>query len=288
MVANVPYSPFATTNSPGSFNVESTGLVIGMAYDDPTSRNWLAGGVLATSETLPMWGGVAISESVPGLAGGPVIALGPFVTRATSLTSATNPLDGFSVYNQAHHMIASPSSQAPVSVGGQSVHFYRMGTRARIAVTCSASLASLRGQSILNQVSWDFVNQQVVPAQAAYAANTLTAASWANTNGGQVSYTTTTAHGIAVGQSVTISGMTPAGYNGSFVTVAGTTGSTIVVAMPTNPGTATAFGTLAAGGGILPVRLLDINVGNSIGPVYNAATGACIYNYQANAAVIEI
>ena len=288
MVANVPYSPFATTNSPGSFNVDSTGLVIGMAYDDPTSRNWLAGGVLATSETLPMWGGVAISEAVPGLAGGPVIPLGPFVTRAASLTSTTNPLDGFSVYGQAHHMIASPSSQAPVSVGGQGVHFYRMGTRARIAVTCSASLASLRGQSILNQVSWDFVNQQLIPAVAAYNANAITAASWASTNGGQASYTTTSAHGVTVGQYVTITGMTPAAYNGTFLTIAGTTGSTLVVAMPTNPGTATAFGSLAAGGGLLPVRLLDINVGNSIGPVYNAATGACTYNFQANAAVIEI
>ena len=76
-----------------------------------------------------------------------------------------------------------------------------------------------------------------------YAANVITAASW---SGGKVSYTTTTSHSVPVGATFTISGMTPAGYNGTFVAVAGTTGSTLVADMVNDPGTASVMGTLVA------------------------------------------
>lgn len=71
---------------------------------------------------------------------------------------------------------------------------------------------------------------------------TITAATWA---ANKATYTTSAAHGIPVGSTVTITGVLPAGYNGNFTTIAGTTGSTIVVAMPTNPGT------YASGGAVL-------------------------------------
>lgn len=79
-----------------------------------------------------------------------------------------------------------------------------------------------------------------------YSANVITAASWASTNGGQVTFTTTTSHSVTVGATFTISGMTPSGYNGSFVAITGTTGSTLVAALATDPGTATVMGTLVA------------------------------------------
>src|SRR6185369_8145666 len=59
----------------------------------------------------------------------------------------------------------------------------------------------------------------------------ITAASWASTSGGQVTYTTTTPHGLGVGVGFVIGGMTPTGYNGAFVTIAGTAGSTLVAVM---------------------------------------------------------
>jgi phage tail sheath gpL-like len=54
---------------------------------------------------------------------------------------------------------------------------------------------------------------------------------------GNATYTTSAPHGIAVGAQVTITGVNPAGYNGTFTTITGTTGSTIVVGIATNPGT---------------------------------------------------
>jgi hypothetical protein len=60
----------------------------------------------------------------------------------------------------------------------------------------------------------------------------ITAATWL-TN--QATYTTAAPHGLAVGAQVIIAGVNPAGWNGTFTAVTGTTGSTIVVAMPSAP-----------------------------------------------------
>lgn len=77
---------------------------------------------------------------------------------------------------------------------------------------------------------------------------TITASSWSSTNGGQVTFTTAAPHGLPVGVSFVISGETPAGYNGTYTTIAGTTGSTLVAALATNPGVSTKQGTLAVFG----------------------------------------
>jgi hypothetical protein len=79
------------------------------------------------------------------------------------------------------------------------------------------------------------------PTYGVWPANALTAISY---TGGLATATTTAAHGIAVGQWFQISGCTPAGYNGWWQAVTGTTGSTLVYAIATNPGAESALGTL--------------------------------------------
>lgn len=70
-------------------------------------------------------------------------------------------------------------------------------------------------------------------------------ASWASTAGGQVTFTTTSAHGLLPGYSFTVTGFTPSAYNASFTAIAGTSGTTIVAALVgSNPGTPTVNGTL--------------------------------------------
>lgn len=54
---------------------------------------------------------------------------------------------------------------------------------------------------------------------------------------------TANAHGRTTGDSITIAGMTPSGYNGTW-TVASTTTNTITVTTAANPGTGTVFGTV--------------------------------------------
>lgn len=79
------------------------------------------------------------------------------------------------------------------------------------------------------------------PAYGQWAANTLTALSW---SGGQATATTTSAHGVAVGQWFQIQGCLPIGYNGWAQAQLGTTGSTLIWNLATNPGAETQLGTL--------------------------------------------
>jgi len=161
------YNPIKSRNAIGSFNVESVGYVQGVAMAAPSIRNSLAGGVLAADETLPMWGGVGIYENVRGGVAGPGAVLGGVVGRATSITAAAaKSLTGFSVFDQAHHMVQTPTSEVPVSLSGMGVHFYRFRSGARIPVKCDPSLIDLQGQIITSEVAWDFVNQMLIAAAA--------------------------------------------------------------------------------------------------------------------------
>jgi hypothetical protein len=51
-----------------------------------------------------------------------------------------------------------------------------------------------------------------------------------------ITIATATSHNVAVGNKVTISGVTPAGYNGTWTAQSGTTGSTLVLDIGNNPG----------------------------------------------------
>lgn len=72
----------------------------------------------------------------------------------------------------------------------------------------------------------------------------LATQSWASTSGGQVTFTTASAHSVAVGKSFQITGSSPSGYNGYYVAIAGTAGSTLVAALVGNPGASVTLGTL--------------------------------------------
>src|SRR5487761_2489213 len=131
MSAQISFNPGLTTNALGSFSIQSDGMVQGVATDDPAIRNELSGGVLASTETLPMWGGVGIYENIP--VSGNNGTLGGNIGRATSVSS-TKALTGFSVFNQAHNWITTPQSPVPMGASASTVNFYRLGSGARIAV----------------------------------------------------------------------------------------------------------------------------------------------------------
>jgi hypothetical protein len=57
-----------------------------------------------------------------------------------------------------------------------------------------------------------------------------------------ITITTGATHGISVGQTVAIAGVTPSGYNGTWTAQAGTTGTTLVVNIGSNPGAITGAG----------------------------------------------
>jgi hypothetical protein len=287
MVATISFNPFVTTNAAGSFSVRSNGYVQGTAQDDPAIRYKLAGGVLAQSETLPAWGGMGISELIPGDGPtGPNKALGGVIGRATNVTAgAIGSLTGFTVFDQNYSAVQTPQSPVPLVGSGATLMFYRLGSGARIAVAVDPSLADVEGDIITTAVSWDSARQMLVPFAAAEPAETITGITWAN---GIATVTTSAAHGYVAGDDVTLSGQVPSGYSGTqtILTVPTTTTFTYVLAV--NPGTETTPGTIAAGGGALPVRVLSLEIGNSMTVSYDPVTGFATWNRSGSTALILI
>ena len=284
-MGQLSFNPYLTTNAQNTFILESTGYIQGTALDDPSVRNQLSGGPIASTEALPMWGGIPIEVDIPPLVSTPQNALGSNLKRATNQSLIT----GWTVFNQVHSAINSPQSPVPLAASGMQMNFYGIRSLARIAVPVAPALVSLSGSPINSQVSWDFVNGQLNTYQPAYLANVLTAQSYSSSAGGTFTYTTTSAHGLLPGSSFTISGSVPAGYNGTFIAAAGTTGSTIVATgVGANPGASVTLGTLAAGGGALPVNILNIAASNCMTVQYNAVTGFATWNYNGALAIIQI
>lgn len=300
MSANITFNPVVTTNAAGSFNTSSQGYIQGTALNDPAVRNALAGGILGPNETLPMWGGVAVSESITpvGVAlTSPNRALGGYLTRASTVTAiSAGGISGFSVFDQAHAMINTPQSPVPLSSPSMLVNYYRLGSGARIAVKIAPSLISLANSIITTQVSWDFVDQQIVPYAAQSAGVAITNAVWANTAGGQITFTLgdlTASYGV--GDYLPVSGVINSGgtstgaFNGSWPIVS-INATTAVVTAPASAtlGTYVSGGTGGAGGGAAPFKILDIQIGNSMTVAYDNLTGFATWNRSGNCAIIQI
>lgn len=293
MGANIAFNPYVQSNAADTFSVQSSGYIVGTALPDPSARYRLAGGVLGANETLPMWGGVGISETANPVSGGPAGGeLGGNITRATGFTGGTaGDLTGFSVFDQNYAAINTPQSPVPMTGSGGLVNFYRFGSNARIVVAIDSVLAAdAQGAIITQPVAWDFVNQRLIPI-----VSTLTITSGTYVDGTGVITLTMSAPvtEFGAGDAVVLSGLTG---TGAFASLDGTwtatsvSASTIVLDGPAGVGASTITGGSAdlAGSDPIPVKILQVNVGNSMTVSYDADTGFATWNRSGDTAVIQI
>jgi hypothetical protein len=291
MVATPGYNPYLTTETNGTFNAQSKGLVQGDVYPDPAIQYKRAGGVLASTETLCMYGGCGIYIDIPG---NPILpsnsapnpVLGATVGRATALTGS-KALLGFSVSQGAYAAITSP--QSPVGLVGSygQVMYYRLGSGARIIVACSPNLVNLYGEPINTQVSWDYTNQQLEP----YTSTTVSSGTY-NSTTGAVSITTAAAHGLNPGDTFELSSLTGTGgyasLDGEWTATSGTTGTTLNFTGPTGLGSTTLTGGTVGSGGALDVDVLEVQATNCMTVNYNSGSNTAAWNFNGSCAVILI
>ena len=294
MALNTPFYPYQTTNAAQSFSVQSAGYVQGVYQDAPALRYSLMTGTLSASATGPIWGGMAISESLAPSSGYDRTQ-GGTITAATAVTNIT----GFSVFNNAYAWPGSPSSPVPMAgSAGMTVPFFRMGSGIEIPVAMDPSLVSLDGGLITQQVSWDFNNQVLQPYDASTATYSVTSATSSYSNGVYtIAIVTAAASPVAaVGDRINISGVTGTGaslVNGNQTVSAFTDNQHFSIQITAASGaiaTGTLTGTIVLnyGTGALPVKIVDIDAGNSMTVVYNATTGAATWNRQGYTALIQI
>lgn len=188
-MANIAFNPSLTTNAYGLFTQNTNGFVQGDAQDDPAVKFWLAGGVVGSAQTTPMWGGLPVEESIPSASTQPgTDSLGGTIITATSNATIT----GFSVFNQSFNGIITAQSEVPLYTTGMSINFYRLGSGARIPLPIDPTLVSLDGTIITSQVSWDFVNNKIIAYNSGVGALPVRILKISTANNKGVSYSSVT------------------------------------------------------------------------------------------------
>jgi len=158
MSAQISLNPMATTNALGLFSTNSNGFTQGDAQDDPAVKFALAGGVLSTDATSPVWGGIPVQEFVPSNNSN---VLGSTLLQAT--TSAIP--QAIVVFNQGFGGITTPSSTAPLYSPGMSVNYYRFGSGARIPLALDPASVTLEGDLISTTVYFNYTTNLLTVTQ---------------------------------------------------------------------------------------------------------------------------
>ena len=184
------FNPYVVTNVQDGFSVQSQGYWQGDLLDDPAGRYALSAGVVASDETLPMWGGIAVYEKTAGsstydaVQGGAAPTIGRFLE---SMELAGSKIAGFSVFNGSYSLPTTPQSPVPMGSPGNSFNFVRVGTNNRVVVKCSSAVLALVGSEQPAAFSWDVTNQQLIPATMCAPTVNATLLN-VSTNGATVSY----------------------------------------------------------------------------------------------------
>lgn len=184
----INFNPALTSAPQNTFLQSTGGYVVGTYFDDPSTKNWLASGVIGSGVTQPVWGGMAITEEVALVNAN---ALGNALVPATSAGNFT----GFTVFNQANNMIIVPGNSVQQAVAGMTTNFFRVGSHARIAVAVLSSLvASLEGGAVNQPLFWDPALQQltVTGTSGSFALPATTKILSFNSNSKIVSYNSST------------------------------------------------------------------------------------------------
>jgi hypothetical protein len=151
-VGNITFNPNATTGVNNAFNVSSGGYVQGTSLADPANRYNLEGGVVNSTQSTPLWGGLPLALAVPTLGSN---AQGPLLNAAGSLAA----INAWSLFDMASAGIITPTSNVPLYTSGTSLNFARPGSNLRIVVPVYASdVNGLQGAAPNVALYWDPTN----------------------------------------------------------------------------------------------------------------------------------
>jgi hypothetical protein len=153
---------YGTTNGANLFGVETLGLVQGEAQPSPFAKYTIASAYVASTVTVPIYGGMLITESISAVDSVVGDSGGGSLIVATGSASAT----GFIVSNQMYNavIVAGPSgaNAAPFVAPGNTAQIGRFGSGLVMALAINpAAVAGMQGGAINQKVSFDPVNQWI-------------------------------------------------------------------------------------------------------------------------------
>ncbi|GGA00403.1 hypothetical protein [Dyella caseinilytica] len=184
-MSGISLNPMVTSQPFGTFDVTTQGYYQGDFVDDSSSYQYLDAGQIASSVTQPIWGGMAITETLSSAGEG---NLGNQLT----LASAAGNVTGITTFlKNGSAIITAGASNVPQVQASMTANFFRFGSNARLKVAVLNSyVATLEGGAINQTLYWDPALQQLTAegTSGAFALPATTKVISVNTNSKVVSY----------------------------------------------------------------------------------------------------
>ena len=149
---------YQTTVASSAFLLVSDGFVQGTITGKFPDRYALEGGVVASTQATPIYGGLPLSLAVntPSTMGSS--GLGEAIKLATAETN----IDGWCLFDQASAGVISAFSNVPLYYANMSANFVRTGSSAWIVLPVNPSAVNTIAGGASNQtLYWNFTNNYV-------------------------------------------------------------------------------------------------------------------------------
>lgn len=154
-MANVTLQGTSFANN--SFYTDSTGLMQGMAYDEPDTRYRYRAGKIASTDQDVYYGGLPVTIKVT--------AVNSSIIPTISLAKSVDQISGFTIFNQSNNLILVGASEVGIMTGGGTINTVKLGTKVKVAVVCDPALRTkLNNQIDAVKVTWDFTANMLVEA----------------------------------------------------------------------------------------------------------------------------
>ena len=149
---------YSTTVSANSFLLNSDGYTGGTLVGKYPDRYQVEGGVVASTQTTPVYGGLPLSLAVVAPTARGSSGLGQLATLAASAAN----IDGWCVFTQASAGVITPYSSAPLYYANNSVNFVRIGSGAWVVLPLNpAAVNTIAGQGSNFPIYWNFTQNYV-------------------------------------------------------------------------------------------------------------------------------
>jgi hypothetical protein len=145
-------NPYSSGNFAGTFVSNAKGFVQGGYAADSIAKTKLVAVRGASTETLPFWGGLAVTETLAAVNGGLNT-----VARATAYADVT----GFTVNAANYTSLVTTDNTVPVSPVSTDLTIFRLGEKVRIYLPIDPAL-DLTTLQVGTSVSFNFTTGQIV------------------------------------------------------------------------------------------------------------------------------
>ena len=146
---------YQTTVANNTFLLNTDGFIVGTLYGKFPDRYAIEGGVVASTQATPLYGGLPLTLAVTA----PTIQGSSGLGEKATLATAQTNIDAWSVFDQASAGVISGFSNVPLYYANTSINFIRSGFL--VLPVNPAAVNTIAGGASNQAIFWNFTQNYV-------------------------------------------------------------------------------------------------------------------------------